>query len=175
MNKQTYISLCIKNIAVVTGALLGGMNFTLLFDHSTSMIGGLWSVISAILVLEATSPETYISAKNRLLGTFFGALVSGGYLFFFSFTIFSFVVAIGVGVLVCFLFGHPQNIKLCGITISVVVLSSTIGHDLHPFTNAGLRFAESAIGTAVAIIVVLIALPIENVFHLKKEGTNFSQ
>jgi uncharacterized membrane protein YccC len=157
MKIKTFTPVFIKNILVVAGAFLGGFYFTRMFHEPTSLVGGLWAVISAIIVLEATHTETFASAKNRIIGTFIGAIVSGVYLFFFPFTIPGFVAAIAVGVLICFLFGLPQSIKLTGITISVVMIVSTIAKDLHPFVNAGLRFVESAIGTGIAVVVALIA------------------
>lgn len=149
-------------MAVVAGAFLFGYNFTALFHEPTSLVGGLWAVISAIIVLEATNKETFSSAKNRIVGTLIGALVSGFYLFFFQFTIIGFLITIGVGVLLCLLLKLHASIKLTTITISVIVIVSAISKDLHPLTNAGLRFVESAIGTATAIIVALIAYYIEN-------------
>ncbi len=168
MKTQIHIPILIKNILSVIGAFQAGFYFTTLFHEPTSLVGGLWAVISAIIILEVTDAETYNSAKNRIIGTFIGAVVSGTYLFFFSFTFFGYLVAIVVGVLVCIIFGVPQSVKLSGITISVVMIVSTIAKDLHPFINAGLRFVESAIGMGVAIAVSFIYIYIENRYFKKK-------
>lgn len=168
MKTQTFTPVFIKNVLVVVGAFLGGFYFTRMFHEPTSLVGGLWAVISAIIVLEASHKETYVSAKNRIGGTFIGAIVSGVYLFFFPFTIFGLTVAIATGVLICFLFGQQQSIKLTGITIAVVMIVSTIAKDLHPFINAGLRFVESAIGTGVAVLVALVAFLTEDFFSRQK-------
>ena len=37
-----------------------------------------------------------------------------------------------------------------------------IAKDMHPFVNAGLRFAESAIGTGIAVLAALIAFHLQN-------------
>lgn len=117
----------------------------------------MWAVISAIIVIESSHSETFVSARNRILGTIVGALVSGIYLFLFPFSVIGFTVAIGIGVLICYLFRIPKAVKLTGITIAVVIIVATIDKDLHPFVNAGLRLAESAIGTGMAIIVALVS------------------
>ncbi len=167
MKVQSFVPIFLKNIAVVAGSFLGGFYFTALFHEPTSLVGGLWAVISAIIVIEATDLETYSSAKNRITGTLIGAIVSGAYLLLFPFSIIGFVLAIGVGVLICFLVGIPKAVKLTGITISVVMIVSSIAEDLHPFVNAGLRFAESAIGTVIAVIVAFGANSIENFYSRK--------
>jgi len=161
-NIQSFIPVFLKNIAVVVGAFFGGFYFTTLFHEPTSLVGGLWAVISAIIVIEASHKETYISAKNRIIGSLIGAIVSGFYLLFFPFSLVGFAAAIGAGVLICLLLNLPQSIKLTGITISVIMIVSTITEDLHPFLNAGLRFAESAIGAGIALIVAFIAFYLGN-------------
>lgn len=169
---QSFIPVFLKNIAVVVGAFFGGFYFTTLFHEPTSLVGGLWAVISAIIVIEASHKETYTSAKNRIIGSLIGAIVSGFYLLFFPFSLIGFAAAIGVGVLICLLLGLPQSIKLTGITISVIMIVSTITEDLHPFLNAGLRFAESAIGTGIALIVAFTAFYLAELFPKKDTKNN---
>ncbi len=153
MKNKLFVQTVIKNVIVVLAAFLGGFYFTSMFHEPSSLVGGLWATISAIIVLEVSHHETLTSAKNRLVGSFIGAVLSGIYLLLFPFTAIGFAVTIGVGVLICFILKVPQAVKLTGITISVVVIVSTITEDLHPVNNAGLRFIESAIGTGVAILV----------------------
>lgn len=150
-----YSATVLKNIIVVAIAYLCGFYFTTIFHEPTSLVGGLWAVISAIIVIEATHTQTFNSAKKRIIGTLIGAIISGVYLLFFQFTIIGFLIAIGTGVVICLLLKLPDSIKLTCITISVVVIVSTISKDLHPFINAGLRFVESAIGTLAAVLVAL--------------------
>ena len=155
-NSISFVSVILKNIAVVAGAFICGFNFTTFFHEPTSLVGGLWAVISAIIVIEATNKETYSSAKNRIFGSLIGAIVGGVYLLFFNFTFLGFLASIGVGVITCLIIGIPQSVKLTGITISVIMIVSTITEELHPFVNAGLRFFESAIGTGIATLVAFI-------------------
>lgn len=157
MKTHPSIVLLIKTIAIVVGSFLGGFYFTTLFHEPTSLVGGLWAVISAIIVLESSHTATFSSAKFRLIGSFMGAILSGIYLYFFPFSIIGLTATIGVGVILCYIIGISQSIKLTGVTIAVVVIVATLEHQLHPFMNAGLRFMECAIGTAAAVLVALIA------------------
>ena len=93
------------------------------------------------------------SARIRLLGSLIGCLIAGACLYFFRFTIIGFALCIGAGVLICHLFRIEDHLKVTGTTISVVILISLIAHDLPPFMNAALRFAESVFGTAIAALV----------------------
>ncbi len=149
-------TIAIQHILIVIGAYLSGYYFTGLFHGPTSFIGGLWAVISGIIVIESSHIDTWQSAKKRIIGTFIGVVISGAYLFFFDFSILGYGICIALGVLICYLVNAPQSIKLSGITISVVLIVSTIEKELHPFANAGLRFAESAIGTGIALLAAFI-------------------
>lgn len=156
MEKKLLLQVFIKNIVIVLGAFLGGFYFTSLFHEPTSLVGGLWATISAIIVLEVSHYRTLVSAKHRLIGSFIGAVLSGIYLLLFPFSVIGYAVTIGIGVLVCFILKVPQAVKLTGITISVIVIVSTITEELHPIKNAGLRFAESAIGAGIAELVAYV-------------------
>ena len=168
MSNQNIVSVHLQNIAIVVGAYLCGFYFTKMIHEPTSFVGGLWAVISGIIVIEATASDTIHSAKIRIIGTLIGAIISGIYLFFFPFSLLGYGACIAVGVLVCYIFKVQHSVKLTGITISVVLIISTIEKELHPIINAGLRFVESAIGTGIALTVAFAA------FYLNKTFTKNS-
>ncbi len=163
MKKYHVIQDLFENVVAVVGAFLGGYYFTSLFHEPTSLVGGLWATISAIIVLEASQSETYISAKNRVIGTFIGAVLSGIYLLILPFSIIGFAATIGLGVIVCYICRVPSSIKLTGITIAVIMIVSTITQELHPIKNAGLRFVESAIGAGTALVIKTIIDSLKNI------------
>ncbi|MGB3730032.1 MAG: FUSC family protein [Thermodesulfobacteriota bacterium] len=142
-----------ENIVIAISAYILGYYFTSFFDIGTSEIGGLWAVISGLVVIEGTRQGTLKSAKLRLIGSCIGALVSGIYLYFLPFSVVGFAVCIGIGAFICYLLRMPSHVKLTGITISVIMIVSIIIHDADPVMNAGLRFMESIIGALVAVSV----------------------
>lgn len=156
MKKLNTISVTLQSIIIATAAFLCGYYFTGLFHEPTSFVGGLWAVISAIIVFESTAKDAWHSAKTRILGTLIGAIISAVFMYFFNFSIVGYVICIGVGTFICYLFNIKHAAKLSGITISVILIVSVVEKELHPFVNSGLRFAESAIGTAVALLLAYI-------------------
>ncbi len=68
-NSISFVSVILKNIAVVAGAFICGFNFTTFFHEPTSLVGGLWAVISAIIVIEAT--KLIIGTPLNIQGTAF--------------------------------------------------------------------------------------------------------
>lgn len=156
MSNLNIFSVTLQNIVIVFCAFLCGFYFTGLFHEPTSFVGGLWAVISGIIVLESTARDSLRSAKARIIGTLIGSIISGIYLYLFEFSILGYGICVGVGILICHILKLKQAVKLTAITISVILIVTTIEKELHPMINAGLRFAESAIGTAIALLVAYI-------------------
>ena len=133
-----------------------GSWFTSLFPGYLPKIGGLWSAISAIVVTQATSKEALSSASLRILGSAIGAATSAVYLTLLPFHPAGMAVAIFATVLLCAAVKVPSHGRLAAITVIVVMVTSSLDPKLSPGLNALLRFAESCIGTGVAVLAVLI-------------------
>ena len=133
-----------------------GTWFTGLFPGYLPKIGGLWSAISAIVVTQATSKEALSSASLRILGSAIGAVTSAVYLTLLPFHPAGMALAIFATVLLCAAVNVPSHGRLAAITVIVVMVTSSLDPKLSPGLNALLRFAESCIGTGVAVLAVLI-------------------
>ncbi|MCT0228321.1 FUSC family protein [Synechococcus sp. CS-1331] len=142
-------------LAALVAFLLGSW-FTSLFPGYLPKIGGLWSAISAIVVTQATSKEALSSASLRILGSAIGAATSAVYLTLLPFHPAGMAVAIFATVLLCAAVKVPSHGRLAAITVIVVMVTSSLDPKLSPGLNALLRFAESCIGTGVAVLAVLI-------------------
>ena len=153
---QDRVSIAIQNALVSLAAYMVGYYFTGLFHGRSSDIGGLWSLIAAIVVLQATSREAWKSAVLRVLGTLMGATIGGLYLYLFPFSPVGMAVSIGLTVLLCQALNVPDHGRLASITVALIMVISSGNSELSPFTNAALRFIESLIGATIAVIVVLL-------------------
>jgi uncharacterized membrane protein YccC len=141
--------------AVVSSlAYLGGSRFTALFHGASAVVGGLWSMISAVVVLQATRRATTDSAWRRLFGTLIGAVLSGVYLAILPFSLFGMAACIGATVLAGQATGAPDHARLAAITVAVIMVTSSVDPALSPALNAALRFGESCIGTAITVASV---------------------
>jgi len=133
-----------------------GVYFTSLFHSASAGTGGLWAVMSGNVVLQATRRETWSSAWLQILGTFVGAIVSAAYLSLLPFSVVGMAGAVFVTVIVCHVFRIPDHARLAALAVSVVMVVSSFHPTLHPVLNAALRLAEACIGTAMAVLAVLV-------------------
>lgn len=141
---------------VCLAAYLCGSRFTALFHGESAGMGGLWSVISGIVVLQSTSRDTWKSAGVRVFGTAIGAVVSGGYLVLLPFSPLGMAFSIGVTVLICHALNVPEYGRLAALTVAIIMVISAANPALNPLLNAALRFCESGIGAAMAVLVILL-------------------
>ena len=133
-----------------------GSYFTGLFHGASARIGGLWSMVSGIVVLQATRRTTWSSAWLRVLGTLIGSIIGAVYLSLLPFSAIGMAVCIFGTVLLCHAARIPDHARLAALTVAVIIVLSSINQALSPILNAALRFAESCIGTALAVLAVLM-------------------
>jgi len=112
-------------------------------------------MISGVVVLQATRRETVASAWLRVLGSLIGAIVCAAYLSFLPSSPLGTAFSIGIAVLLCHAFRVPDHARLASITVAVTMVVSMADPRIKPLINAGLRFVESCIGTALAVLAVL--------------------
>jgi uncharacterized membrane protein YccC len=137
-------------------AYLAGLHFTSLFHGATASIGGLWSAISGIVVLQATRRDTWSSAWLRIVGTAIGSAISAAYLTMLPFSASGMAASTLVTVLLCHGARIPDHARLAAITVSVIMVTASLNPTMNPIQNAALRFSESCIGTAMAVLVVFV-------------------
>ncbi|MEC7896574.1 MAG: FUSC family protein [Cyanobacteriota bacterium] len=149
----------ILSAQLALGALLAysvGFRFTALFPDYLPKIGGLWSAISVVVVIQATRRETTSSAFLRIVGSAIGALVSGLYLTLFKFSAIGLGLSVLITGLICTSLNRPNFSRLSAITVLVVMVTASLDSALNPMVNALLRLAESCIGSMIAFGVVVL-------------------
>ncbi len=131
-----------------------GARFTAVFHGASAQLGGLWSVISGLVVLQSTIHETLKSSVLRMIGTFIGALICALYLWLFGFSLLGMALCAGLTLAVCYLLDIFEYARLAAATVVVIAVVSSRSPEISPFLNAFLRFAEAAIGVGICIVCV---------------------
>jgi uncharacterized membrane protein YccC len=116
---------------------------------------GYWGSISAIIVLQSNVGSTVSASRDRLFGTFIGALLG------FSFSMFgvlpwNYILAVLVAVIVCGLLGLRSSSRLAGVTITIIMLV----HKEGPRWGLAMdRVGEVVLGIVVALAVTTLVFP----------------
>jgi uncharacterized membrane protein YccC len=117
---------------------------------------GYWGSISAIIVLQSNVGATVTASRDRLLGTFIGALLGFGFSILPVPLLFSYILALLVAVVASGMLALSNSSRLACVTITIVMLVHREG------PRWGLAFdrvAEVVMGIVVALIVTTVVLP----------------
>jgi len=131
-----------------------GARFTAIFHGASAQLGGLWSVISGLVVLQSTIHETLKSSLLRMIGTFIGALICALYLWLFGFSILGMALCAGLTLAICYMLDIFEYARLAAATVVVIAIVSSRSPEISPFLNSFLRFSEAAIGVGICIVCV---------------------
>jgi uncharacterized membrane protein YccC len=145
------IRMAVLCAAVSLLSYFAGSAFTANFHGASASMGGLWSLISAMVVLQASPGTTSSSAWLRVLGTLIGAIIAAAYLSVRPFGVVAMAVCVGLTVLLCQEAGIPDHARLAAITVALIMVISSIHPTIPPVINSALRFGESCIGTVIAV------------------------
>ncbi|QVL55191.1 MAG: FUSC family protein [Simkaniaceae bacterium] len=138
----------VSGVSYFLGYFLSG--FTL---PTVAEVGGLWSVISGVLVIKQHQSESYSAGFGRLLGTLVGCVVSAICLYIPE-MIFALLLNIFITSLICTSIPKLKelNFQAC-ITSAVIIIIWQLGSKNNEWLFSFSRFIESVAGVSVAIAV----------------------
>jgi len=117
-------------------------------------IGALWAVIVGVVVIQATWISTVEKARFQILGGLVGAILSLVYLEILPFNPVWMALLIGLAAFLFHSLNRPDYAVPAALTVAVILIFSYLNPELSPLMNAGLRFSEIIIGSAIAILIV---------------------
>lgn len=139
--------------------LFFGVGFSQLFDRPDSLVSGLWTVITAIVVVQAYLGGTYLAAWIRFLGTLVGSIIG----VFCTILLGSNVITVGISVFgtiaVCSLLHLRDSVRIASISVVVLMVGWGLKPDISPWSFALYRFMDSCLGILIAVIVAHTVWP----------------
>lgn len=142
-----------------------GVYFTKIFHSASAGTGGLWAVMSGIMVRQEARGKTWTAAWLHLPGTVVGALVSAAILSALPFSALGMACAVFAAVLLCHAIGIPDHSDKAALTVAVVMVVSSMQPTLHPVINAALRFSEACLGASVAAWLIYARERLETLYE----------
>ncbi len=140
------------SVTALIGFLLGAWISHYLHAGSP-LIGGLWAMISAVIIGHVNYREMLNNAKNRVLGTLIGVLISWIVFSFMGYHDESFFIGMLLSVMICAFF-KLSLYRLSCITVAIIFAVSQVGGIyISPWVNASSRFLESCVGVAIALVL----------------------
>ncbi|MFU0824159.1 FUSC family protein [Clostridium sp.] len=128
-----------------------------------------YACIAAVICMQSSVFETFKTGKNRMIGTFIGALI--GFIFALIQPGNSFLVAIGIVILIyiCDMLGYNKSISIACIVFIAIMVNL---NDKTPLSYSTHRLIETFIGIFIAVLVNYFIYPpryFDNFYKFKGE------
>lgn len=119
-----------------------------------------YAAIASLVCMQSSIEKTYITGKNRMLGTMVGAFL--GFVFATLFPINAFFSAIGIIIIIfiCNKLEWNDTISMAGIVFLAIMLN--IKDNKHALIYSYKRLFETLIGIVIAFLVNAFIAPPEN-------------
>jgi uncharacterized membrane protein YgaE (UPF0421/DUF939 family) len=156
----------LQTAIVVALSFQAGYICTGYVNQDSALFASMWAMVSGLVVLQDTWAETKIAAFGRVMGALVGASIAGGYLCYFPFSAHGLAICAALAVMLGIITGMADGGRGAGVTVVIVMIVAAVHPDNHPLIGAGLRFLESCLGTASALLVSFIWVRIAKHWHL---------
>jgi uncharacterized membrane protein YgaE (UPF0421/DUF939 family) len=139
----------------ITAALswTAGVGFSNLFSRPDGLVSGLWTVITAVVVLQANLGGTYNAALQRFLGVMIGSILGAGFTWWFGASPLSLGVSIFFTVTLCALSGLKESIRIACLSVCVIMVLWGMRPEISPWSFALFRFLDSCLGILIAVTI----------------------
>jgi uncharacterized membrane protein YgaE (UPF0421/DUF939 family) len=152
-NTQSGLQMSIR-LGVASGlSFFLGTLFNAYADKPSTLIGGLWSVVSTIIVMQNYVGGTFRAAWQRFLGTFLGAAFAGFFVSWLGVDAFAVGICVFCITLLCFMTGLLESFRIASLTSAIVLVLWGVDPEVSPWKFSLLRFFDSVIGISVGLLV----------------------
>lgn len=129
------------------------------FPRPDHFIGGLWCVLTAIIVSQANLGQTLKAARDRFLGGLIGCFLGSLFTWLYGETVLTLGLSVTLTVMIC-AFAHLKDaIRVATLAVAVVMLSWATHTEYSPWLFGFFRFIDSCIGIITAVVVSHLILP----------------
>ncbi|MCB1111954.1 MAG: FUSC family protein [Chlamydiales bacterium] len=146
--------LAVKGGVAATLSLFLGIGFAQTLDRPDSLVSGLWTVLTAIVVIQAYLGGTYLAAWIRFLGTLVGCLMGGLFTVLFGANAVSLGFSIFCTVIICSAMQLKDSVRIASLSVAVVMVLWGLRPEVSPWAFALFRFLDSCLGILVAVVVM---------------------
>jgi uncharacterized membrane protein YccC len=125
--------------------------------QSDHIVGGVWAVITTIIVSKNSYRETATASVSRIYGTLVSVALCLLYLIFFPFHTWTLALLIGLSGFVTILIGRPGDAPAAAITTAVLIgLAQLSPHEV--WRQPIIRLADTVVNAAVGLAAAWVSL-----------------
>jgi len=152
-------------LCVISYMLITHMLILVPVSRDDDLLGGMWAVVATVFVYRYASQQSVAAALSRTWATCMSFALCLLYLLVFPFNVYGMSALIGLGAIIMFWLGRPDDVITTGITTAVVMVVAAISPHA-AWKEPILRLIDTLVGTGVAIVGAWITLAIPRIGSL---------
>ena len=129
-----------------------GNEIEIVLHQKQAVIGGIWCMVTTIVVFQAIYDQTIKAGYQRILGAFLGAFISIVICSIFGYGIVQMIFSIFLSLCTIKLINIDQTIRITAATAGVIAGHGLTTADLVPWVDGSIRFLTTVIGACIAIL-----------------------
>lgn len=142
--------------SVILVSYFAGITTSSLFEFQNSYIGGLWCAVTAVVVFDDLPANSKNILRDRLLGTFVGALLAGLTISLLGHLVFSIILSLFLVCIFVILFKWEGALKIACITVLIVNITTTAYSTVEIWIASAMRFIDGVIGGSISLFATLL-------------------
>ena len=153
--KIIYLSVEAASIAIICfmiGEALGNLVY-----GNKEHIGGIWCMISSLVVLQSIASETLKASKPRIMATIIACIISGIICAIISYSFLSMFLSISISAYVLHILKENDGIRIATATAAVISGFGFLSPDYSAVINSTMRAVDTLVGVGFSVIVVYIS------------------
>lgn len=153
--------MAIRTGIVATLSFIIGTATAHLGHRPDKMASGLWTTLTAVVVLQAYIGGTYKASWNRFLGVLIGSITGGLLTSLFGSGPLQLGFGVAFTVLLCGAVGLSESYRIASVSFAVICVMWAFSTQITPWVFSFYRFVDSCIGIALAVIIAHTVFPFQ--------------
>ena len=115
------------------------------------LLGGIWAMISTVVVLQGIHEETIKAGYHRIAGSFLGAVISVVICTVFGYGIMQIIGSIFLSICAIKCINISSTIRITAATAGIISAHGLNAHHIIPWHDGSIRFITAVLGALLAI------------------------
>ena len=156
---KSKLSIVVRSIIltiVILLSYLAAHSIATIFHFRNSYVSGMWCAVTAVVVFDDQPTHSKNLLRDRLLGTFVGAVVGGVIITWLGHTLLAICVGLFIVCMIVILCKWDGALKLSCIMILIVSFTTIKYTSSEIWISSAMRFVEAVIGGSISLLATTI-------------------
>lgn len=156
---KSKLSIVIRSI-ILTGVILvsyfAAHSISTIFNFQNSYVSGMWCAVTAVVVFDDQPSNSKNLLRDRLLGTFLGAVVGGLIISWLGHHISSICIALFLVCVAVIFFKWDGALKISCIMVLIINFTTLNYTNTEIWISSAMRFVEGVIGGSISLLATTV-------------------